>query len=144
VLNGATTRDHAENIFTPAEVDELKKRERIMIERNTKGYYRSKINDRESMSDSLTTRVSIAAGCQIAGFATFWSTCCTTLGFQIDPYLLSIRRLPHVTQKGHRSYNCDAPIIILHTVPYWVLGMQEQRDAQCIRRVRKSRMRRRR
>ena len=108
-----------------------------MIERNTKGYYRSKLKDRAlydqmmseyerfiqpkmlrqvnhmwntqkneamntsvaalapknktySTSDSLTTRVSIAAGCQIAGFATFWSTCCTTLGFEIDPYLLSI------------------------------------------------------
>ena len=40
------TYDNAENIFTPAELDELKKRERIMIERNTKGYYRSKLKDR--------------------------------------------------------------------------------------------------
>ena len=40
------TYNHAENIFTLAEVDELKKRERIMIERNTKGYYRNKVKDR--------------------------------------------------------------------------------------------------
>ena len=36
------------------------------------------------------TRVAIAAGCQISGFANFWSTCCITLGFQIDPHLHSI------------------------------------------------------
>lgn len=40
------TYDHAGNIFTPAEVDELKQRERIMIDRNTKGYYWNKVKDR--------------------------------------------------------------------------------------------------
>ena len=48
------TCDHAENIFTPAEVDELKQRERIMIERNTKGYYRNKVSDR-ALYDELMT-----------------------------------------------------------------------------------------
>ena len=47
-------------------------------------------NKTYSMLDSLTTRVSIAAGCQISGFDNLCSTCCTTLGFQIDPFLLSI------------------------------------------------------
>ena len=47
-------------------------------------------NKNYSMSASLMTRVAIAAGCQISGFAIFWSTCCIALGFQIDPHLLSI------------------------------------------------------
>ena len=47
-------------------------------------------NKTYSMSASLMTRVSIAAGCQISGFANFWSTCCTALGFDIDPHLHSI------------------------------------------------------
>ena len=41
------TYDMPENIFTLAKVDELKKRERIVIERNIKGYYWSKLKDRE-------------------------------------------------------------------------------------------------
>ena len=141
------TYDNPENIFTPAEVDELKKRERIMIERNTKGYYRSKQNDHElyteimrvyerfiqpnmlkqvwhrwntqkneamntsvaalapknktySMSESLRTRVAIAAGCQIVGFAKFWSICCQSLGFQIDSNLLSLLEARDKTKRN--------------------------------------------
>lgn len=47
-------------------------------------------NKTDSISASLTTLVSIAAGCQISNFATFWTSCCTTLGFQIECHLLSI------------------------------------------------------
>ena len=43
-----------------------------------------------SMSQSLKTRVDIAARCQIIGFAQFWTICCYYLGFQIDPCLISL------------------------------------------------------
>lgn len=39
------------------------------------------------MFASLMTRVAIAAGCQISGFANFWSTCCIALGFELNPHL---------------------------------------------------------
>ena len=41
------TYDKAENISTPAEVEELKKREHIMNERNSKRYYCSKLDNCE-------------------------------------------------------------------------------------------------
>ena len=47
-------------------------------------------NKTYSMSDSLRTRVAIAAGCQVIGFSTFWSTCCRSLDFELDPYLRSV------------------------------------------------------
>ena len=99
-----------------------------MIEWNSRGYYRSKLDDHElyeemmkayerfiqpdmlkqlwhewdtqkneamntsaaalvpknktySMPDSLATRVAIADGCQVYGFAKFWSICSELLGF---------------------------------------------------------------
>ena len=62
-------------------------------------------NKTYSMLDSLTTQVTIAAGCQISGFATFWSTCCTTLGFDIDPYLLSIiQARDRIKRKNNMRY----------------------------------------
>ena len=36
-----------EAIFTPVDVDEMKNREQVMMERNDRGYYRCKIKDRE-------------------------------------------------------------------------------------------------
>lgn len=57
----------AENIFTPAEVE-------------------------ESTSNSLRTRVAITAGCQVIGFSTLWSTCCWSLDFELDLYLRSVLR----------------------------------------------------
>ena len=41
-------------------------------------------NKTYSMSDSLATRVAIAAGCQVYRFAKLWSICSESLGFTID------------------------------------------------------------
>ena len=41
-------------------------------------------------TDSLLGRVSIAAGCQVVGYAAFWTKICSSLGFDIDPNLLSV------------------------------------------------------
>ena len=64
-----------------------------MIERNTKGYYRSKVKDC-ALYDQMTAEyerfIKPKDGCQISGFATFWSTYYIMLGFYINPYLLSI------------------------------------------------------
>ena len=43
-----------------------------------------------SMSDSLTTRVAIAAVCLIYGFAKLWDIYSKLLGFTTDKYLLSV------------------------------------------------------
>ena len=131
------TDDVNETIFTPSDLEEMKKRERVMMERNDRGYYRCKVKDKKlyesikqsysrfvtaemlkqvnhpwstqknealntsvssyapkvkhySATDSLLGRVSIAVGCQVVGYAAFWTKICSSLGFDIDPNLLSV------------------------------------------------------
>ena len=40
------TADLDESIFTPADLEDMKNRERIMMERNDRGYYRCKVKDK--------------------------------------------------------------------------------------------------
>ena len=40
------THDVDESIFTPADLEEMKNRERVMMERNNMGYYRCKVKDK--------------------------------------------------------------------------------------------------
>ena len=131
------TDDVNETIFTPSDLEEMKKRERVMMERNDRGYYRCKVKDKQlyeeikqaysrfvtpqmlkqlnhpwstqknealnmsvssyvpkvkhySGTDSLLARVSITAGCQVVGYAAFWTQICSYLGFNIDSNLLSV------------------------------------------------------
>ena len=39
------TMDVDKTIFTPSDLDEMKMRERVMMERNDRGYYRCKVKD---------------------------------------------------------------------------------------------------
>ena len=41
------THDVDESIFTPADLEEMKNRERVMMERNDRGYYRCKVKDKK-------------------------------------------------------------------------------------------------
>ena len=41
------TYDVDESIFTPADLEEMKNRERVMMERNDRGYYRCKVKDKK-------------------------------------------------------------------------------------------------
>ena len=41
------THDVDESIFTPADLEEMKDRERVMMERNNRGYYRCKVKDKK-------------------------------------------------------------------------------------------------
>ena len=41
------TDDVDETIFTPSDLEEMKNRECVMMERNNSGYYRYKIKDKE-------------------------------------------------------------------------------------------------
>ena len=43
-----------------------------------------------SGTDSLLARVSIVAGCQVVGYAAFWTQICSSLGFDIDSNLISV------------------------------------------------------
>ena len=150
------TYDCDQLIFTPSDLDEMKMREKVMMERTERGYYRSKIRheklyleimeeyDRfitrpmllmlnhtystqknEAMNtsvaslapktkhycttNSLLTRVGIAAACQILGHAEFWSKVCLSMDFTIDANLLSLllQRDKHKQKKSIRQSTID-------------------------------------
>ena len=47
------TYDVDESIFTPADLEEMKNRERVMMERNDRGYYRCKVKDRKLYNEIM-------------------------------------------------------------------------------------------
>ena len=132
-----STYDVDENVFTPIEMNELKRREMALIERNQKGYYRCKVkhaklykemtdayapyitksmlvqlqhnwdtqkneamntsvscyapkNKTYSLTESLDTRVAIAAGVQILGYHDFWRRLFSEFNMEMDDNLESI------------------------------------------------------
>ena len=62
-------------------------------------------NKTYSISNSLRTKVAIDAGCQAIELSKFWTICCQSLGFEIDPYLVSLLETRDVieTKKNTRS-----------------------------------------
>jgi len=144
-----STYDVDENVFTPLEMKELKRRELALMERNQKGYYRCKVrhtklykemtdayapyitksmleqlqhewdtqkneamntsvsayapkNKTYSMTQSLDTRVAIAAGVQILGYYQFWKRIFSEFDTEVDANLGAILQRRDII-KGKKS-----------------------------------------